>query len=76
MPNFLAIIFLCLLMGAVSAQAAEKESPLNPQPLSPEDLKVVAVMEILDIMELAEEMEMVKDINYLIEDDQNESQTD
>jgi hypothetical protein len=76
MPNFLTIVFLCLLMGAASARAAEKESPPNPAELSPEDLKVVAVIEILQIMDLAEEMDMVKDINYLIEDDQNESQTD
>jgi hypothetical protein len=36
----------------------------------------VAVMEILELMDLAEEMDMVKDINYLIEDDQNGTQTD
>jgi len=76
MPNFLAIIFLCLLMGAASVRAAEKEPPPNPAELSPEDRKVVAVMEILQIMDLAEEMDMVQDIIYLIEDDQNEIQTD
>ena len=76
MPNVITIIFLCLLMGAASAMAEEKQSSVNPPQLSDEDLKVVAVMEILENMDLAEEMDMVKDINYLIEDDQNENQTD
>jgi hypothetical protein len=76
MPKFFAIIFLYLCMGAASVQAGEKQAPINAAELSPEDLKVVAVMEILELMDLAEEMDMVKDINYLIEDDQNETQTD
>ncbi len=76
MPKFFAIIFLYLFMGAVSVQAGEKQAPINTAQLSPNDLKVVAVMEILEMMDLAEEMDMVKDINYLIEDDQNETQTD
>jgi hypothetical protein len=75
MPKFLTIILLCLLMGATSAQAGEKQ-PINPAALSPEDLKVVAVMGILELMDLVEEIDMIKDINYLIEDDQNENQTD
>jgi len=76
MPNFITIILACLLIGAVSARAAEKQPPMNPTETSAEDLKVVALMEILEMMDLAEEMDMVKDINYLIEDDQNENQTD
>ena len=76
MPKFITIILVCLLMGAVSARAAEKQDPMNPTATSAEDLKVVAVMEILEMMDLAEEMDMVKDINCLIEDDQNENRTD
>lgn len=76
MPKFFAIILLCLLAGASPVRAAEKPVPEQPEGLSAEDLKVVAVMEILQLMELAEEMDMVKDINCLIEDDPNESQDD
>ncbi len=76
MPDFLTIILLFLLMGTVSAQAEEKQLPARPPQMSAEDLKVVAVMEILELMDLAEEMDMVKEINCLIEDDQNESQTE
>ena len=76
MPRFLAIFLVCLLMGTASARAAENQSPTNPAELSPEDRKVVAVMEILQLMDLAEEIDMVKDINYLTEDNQNESHTD
>jgi len=76
MPKFLAILLACLTMGAAAAQAAENQSPSNSAELSLEDRKVVAVMEILQLMDLAQEIDMVKDINYLIEDDQNERHTD
>ncbi len=76
MPKCLRIILLCLLLGAPSAQAAEKQSAAKAADISPEDLKVVAVMDILELMDLADNMDMVKDINYLIEEDQNETQTD
>jgi hypothetical protein len=75
MPNFLTLVLVCLLVGATAAQAGEKQSPAPGAP-SPEDLKVVAMMETLQLMDLAQEMDMVKDINYLIEDDQNENHTD
>ena len=76
MPKFFAIIFLYLCMGAASVQAGEKQAPINAAELSPEDLKVVAVMEILELMDLAEEMDMCKDFNYLIEEEQNGKQND
>jgi hypothetical protein len=76
MPRFFAIILICLLAGASPVRSAEKPAAEQPEGLSEADLKVVAVMEILQLMELAEEMDMVKDINYLIEDDPNERQDD
>lgn len=74
MSKLMAIILLCLLAGATPVRAAEK--PVQPERLSAEDLKVVAVMEILQLMDLAEDMDLVKDMDYLIEDDANESQDD
>ena len=76
MPNWPLIILVCLLMGAVPVRAAENRSSANPDPLSPEDRKIVAVLDILELMDLAAEMDMVQDINYLIEVDQNENPTD
>ena len=76
MPKLLAIILLFLLAGVSPVRASEDPVPGQSERLSEEDLKVVAVMEILQLMDLAEEMDMVKDLNYLIEDDQNESQDD
>ena len=76
MLNFLSIIVMCLLIGATSVQAGEKQAPVTQEELSPKDREVVAVMEILQLMDLAEEMDMIKDINYLIEEDQNGDQTD
>ncbi|MEJ2661025.1 MAG: hypothetical protein P8Z73_09930 [Desulfobacteraceae bacterium] len=76
MQKVLAIILLCLLAGISPVRAAEKPVSEQPERLSPEDLKVVGVLEILQLMDLAEDMEMVKDIEYLIEDDANGSQDD
>ena len=76
MPNLFAIILMCLLAGIYPAHASEKPGSEQTESLSPEDLQVVAVMEILEMMDLVEEMDMVKDFNCLIEDDPNESQDD
>ena len=76
MPGFLSIIVMCLLLGATSIHAAGQQAPAKPEELSPKDREVVAVMEILQLMDLAEELDMIKDINYLIEEDQNGDQTD
>jgi hypothetical protein len=74
MRRFYAVILLCLLAVASPVRAAEKQAPVQPEAISPEDLKVVAVMDILQLMDMAEEMDMVKDFNYLIEDEQNGNQ--
>ena len=73
MTKFIAIIFLCLLMGATSAKAVENEELINQTKVSPEDFKVIAEIETLQLMDLAEDMDMLKDIEYLIEDDKNET---
>ena len=75
MQRFLFSILVCLLMGAAPVWTAENNVSKPPVELSPEDRKVVAAMEILQLMDLTKEMEMLKDMNTLIEDDQNESQS-
>jgi hypothetical protein len=74
MRRFCAVLLLCLLAAASPVRAGEKKAPVQPEAISPEDLKVVAVMDILQLMDMAEEMDMVKDFNYLIEDEQNGNQ--
>jgi hypothetical protein len=76
MRQLFAFILVCLLAAASPARAAEKIVPAQTESLSPEDLKVVAMMEILQLMDLAEEMDMCKDLNYLIEEKQNGNQND
>jgi hypothetical protein len=76
MPNVLSIILLCLLIGAAPALADQQQPAAPPAQITPADRQVAAVMEILQLMDLAEEIDMIKDMNYLIEDDQNENQTD
>lgn len=76
MQIFFSFVFACLLMGAAPCWGAENNSPKHPVELSPEDRKVVAVMEILQLMDLAENLDMMKDMDTLIEEDQHESQSD
>jgi hypothetical protein len=76
MRRLFALVLVCLLAAASPVRAAEKKEPAQLEGLSPEDLKVVAVMEILQLMDLAEEIDMCKDYNYLIEEEQNGNQND
>jgi hypothetical protein len=79
MPRSAAVMLLCLLIGAGSIAAAEKKKQVKParpvEEIKPEDLKVVAAMEDLKLIDLAEDMDMLKDkdIDYLIEDNENEN---
>lgn len=76
MSGSVAAILVCLLIGVSSVAAVEKGKPVKPATpaeIKPEDLKVVAAMEDLKLMDVAEDMDMLKDINYLIEDDQHEN---
>lgn len=74
MRHVVAIMVVCLLLRAAPAQAAEKQEPIDEAGISVEDLKVVQVLETLQLMELSEDMGMLKDMDYLIEDDQNATQ--
>lgn len=84
MSEFITVVILCLMIGASWVEAAEKESPTEQAEIDAEDLKVVAEMENLQLIDVVEDMDMLKDINYLIEDDQeddkegdqNETETD
>jgi hypothetical protein len=76
MRQLFAFILVCLLAVASPVRAAEEKVPVQLESLSPEDLKVVAMMDILQLMDLAEEMDMCKDFNSLIEEKQNGNQND
>ncbi len=75
MRKLLTKLTLCLLMGTATAWAGENQAVAKPASVSPEDEKVVAVLELLQLMDLAEEFDMVKDLEFLIEDDQDEQTT-
>jgi len=76
MPNLLWIIMLYLLIGAAPALADQQQPAASPAQISAEDRRVVAVLEILQLMDLAEDMDMIKDMNYLVEEDQDANPTD
>jgi hypothetical protein len=75
----LVAVIVCLLIGTSFVTATEKIKtiklikPVKPVEIKPEDLKVVAAMEDLKLMDVAEDLDMLIDINYLIEDDQHEN---
>ncbi len=75
MRTFLARILIFLLMGTASAWAQGDGAKAAPAPPDAQDMKVIAVMEILQMLDMTEEMEMIKEMEYLVEDDQNESKT-
>jgi hypothetical protein len=75
MPKFIAVIIFCLLLQGVSASPMAKKVTVKPLEISPEDSKVVAEMENLQLMDLANDMDMLKDLTYFIEDDKNGTQT-
>jgi hypothetical protein len=69
-------VIVCLLIGSSFVTATEKIKTIKlvkPVGIKPEDLKVVAAMEDLKLMDVAEDLDMLMDINYLIEDDQHEN---
>jgi hypothetical protein len=74
MPQLIIMLLLCLFAWTASAQPAEEDPTTVSVEISSEDLKVVAELETLQLLELAEDLDMLKDINYLIEDDKNETQ--
>ena len=76
MPKLLWIILLSLLIGAAPALADPQQPAAPPAQISAEDRRVVAMLEILQLMDLAEDMEMMKDMNYLVEDEDDANPTD
>jgi len=76
MSELITVIILCLIMGVSWVDAAEKGRPTEQAEMDAENLKVAAEMETLQLMDLVEDLDMLKDINCLIEDDQEENQNE
>jgi hypothetical protein len=68
------VLILMLLAGPVHSQDKAAKAP-PPDP-TPEDLKIIAMMEELQLMDMAKDMEMIKDMEHLAEENQNERTTD
>lgn len=68
-------VFLFALSTAVAwGEGSEMENETAPP--SPADMKVIEVIEILENWDLVEAMDMIKDLEYLTEDDQDEHFTE
>jgi len=67
------ILALCLWSMPLHAddEAPKKEPTEN---ISPDDMKIIAVMETLQMMDLIESMDMLEDLDVLLEENQNEDQ--
>lgn len=73
MQRFLARIIILCLLGITPAWAGEEPNrKKNTSAPSQQDLEVIALMDLLSMLDAVEDMEMIKDLEYLIEDDQNE----
>lgn len=75
MLKWTMIVLLGFFIMTASAQGMGRDASEDPESISPEDLKVVAHMETLQLWELTEDQEMMEDMNLLIEEEENESQT-
>lgn len=53
---------------------SDEQPPESASAPGPEDMEIIAVMDILRFMELAQSMDMVKDMDVLIEEYQNANQ--
>ena len=73
MRPYLTAMLVFLLMGTAPVWAESHAGKAASKPPDPQDLKVIAVMEILQLLEMTDEMEMMSEMEYLIEDDQDES---
>ena len=71
MQHKIGLFILCLVWSISAAAMADEKPGTEP---SPEDIKVVAVLEILEQMEILDDIELFKDMEYLNEGDPNESQ--
>jgi hypothetical protein len=75
MKGVINIMILSLLLGATPVSSAEKKQQDKQTEINPEDLKVIAEMENLKLMDLVEHMDILEDINYFVEDEQDENKT-
>jgi hypothetical protein len=76
MGRLLAQIVLILMLVAGPAHARDKAAKAPPPQPTAEDLKIIAMMEELQLMDMAKDMEMIKDMDHLVEENQNERTKD
>ena len=72
MRKALVQFLLVISMTVAPIWAGEKQPGDRGGHPPPEDLEVIAAMEILNMLELATDMEMIEDMEYLVKEDQNE----
>ena len=63
---------ISLMLNPCVFADTSQERPEAPVAPSETDLKIIAAMEDLELMDLVENMDLIKDLEFIIEEDQNE----
>jgi hypothetical protein len=72
MPKSLLQVVAFLLLSAASVWAADEQGN-DADKSQVDDAQVIAVLELLELMELVQDMDLLKEMHYLIEGDPNEA---
>lgn len=72
MPKSLLQIVVFLLLSTAPVCAAGEQGN-DAGKAQVDDEQVIAVLELLELMELVQDMDLLKEMHYLIEDDPNEA---
>lgn len=72
MHKSLLQVIAFLLLSAAPVWAADEQGN-DTGKSQVDDAQVIAVLELLELMELAQELDLLKEMHYLIEEDPNEA---
>jgi hypothetical protein len=72
MHNVLLPVIAFLLLSAAPVRAADEQGNDAGKP-QVDDEQVIAVMELLELMELVQNIDLLKEMHHLIEEDPNEA---
>ncbi len=73
MQKRLTFLILIILLSGNVAYPGDNRTKTDKPDISPEDKKIIKLLETLDLMEIVENLKMIKNMDILLGDDQNET---
>ena len=72
--KFLLGVTVCVCLEAAWLFGEEMPAKIQIQEPGEEEKKVIAMMDLLEVMDLAENLEMIRDLDLLIEEKKDENE--